>query len=284
MCYPKPGPRCSGHTRTNFQKAKEALVAAEKDLTDKQSNLKVAKSAEARAALQASTSAYKAAQTAVATASQKYDESKTKRAAAMDAYRTAKKEYFTSPEGINRLRTLGKNDAADQFQARRDSQLNAYKEREAGKVDTASSKPVEAAVVIPPAEEYQRPIHRAPTAEEGNAPIHDLSELYGDDYLESPHYYTGHPDPEMIRQLRAAVGNPDAKLTIYRALPKKHTYINDGDWVALSRSYAQTHLDSISDGTQDEWHIVSYEAPASALWSEGNDLAEWGYNGKPLTA
>lgn len=145
MCYEKPGPRCSGHTRTNFQKAKEALAAAEKDLAEKQANLKVAKSLEARIALHDSTAALKAAQTKLADATKKYEVSKANRAEAMDTYREAKKEYFTSPEGIkkNRGASVNPNLTEEQRaaaarlahggQVARDKQIEAYKIAQAEK-------------------------------------------------------------------------------------------------------------------------------------------------------
>lgn len=139
MCYEKPGPRCSGHTRTNFVKAQRVLVAAEKDLSEKQAAVKVAKSLEARIALHDSTSALKAAQTKLADATKKYEASKANRAEAMDAYRVAKKEYFTSPEGINKNRAASVNPSlteeqraaaarmAHGGQVARDKQIEAYK-------------------------------------------------------------------------------------------------------------------------------------------------------------
>ena len=104
MCYEKPGPRCSGHTRTNFIKAKEALVAAEKDLAEKQANRRAAKTDEAYAALKESRAVWEQAKAALADATEKYEASKEKRDEAMAVYHLSKKEYFTSPEGIEKNR------------------------------------------------------------------------------------------------------------------------------------------------------------------------------------
>jgi len=38
-------------------------------------------------------------------------------------------------------------------------------------------------------------------------------------------------DLETISVMKAAAGNPDAEVTIYRAVPKGVTDINEGDWV-----------------------------------------------------
>ena len=59
-------------------------------------------------------------------------------------------------------------------------------------------------------------------------------------------------------------------------LPKGQTHINGGDWVALSEGYAKYHLETSLD---ENHHIIKTEVPASSLWSEGNDLSEWGYDG-----
>jgi hypothetical protein len=104
MCLEKPGPRCSGHTRTNFQKATAALKEANADLAQKKQEFEAAQSAEAKSALEASEKAHAVAVAELNTATAKYEESKAKRAVAMEAYREAKDEYNASPEGIKKNR------------------------------------------------------------------------------------------------------------------------------------------------------------------------------------
>lgn len=143
MCYEKPGPRCSGHTRTKYQETKMELALAEKDLAEKKTALDGAKSAKAKAELQTSQNLVSAARNAHAIATKNYDASKAYRATAMEAHREAKKEYLTSPEGIQKLRDAGKDAEADRFQKRRDGQLKAYK------AVKGAEKTVEAKLPIP---------------------------------------------------------------------------------------------------------------------------------------
>lgn len=107
MCYEKPGPRCSGHTRTNFRAATAKLQEATQDLQEKKTVLRETRTEEARAEVRASVEAHKEALAQVADATDKYKVSRENRAVAMDAWRTAKSEYDASPEGIekNRLRS-----------------------------------------------------------------------------------------------------------------------------------------------------------------------------------
>lgn len=116
MCYSKPGPRCSGHTRTNFRKATENLRAAAADLKEKHQALETAQDAEAKAALEASVKAHAAAEADLADAEEKYRVSKEQRAEAMKAWREAKSEYDASPAGIkrNRIRSADTSLTAEQ--------------------------------------------------------------------------------------------------------------------------------------------------------------------------
>lgn len=144
MCYEKPGPRCSGHTRTNFRKATETLRAATEDLKQKQEALKVAQSAEAKAALEASVKKHEDAKAELAEATKKYAVSKKQRAVAMEAWHEAKKEYFASPEGIrkNRSRSADPTLTAEQRATakedamegalRREEQKEAYTKKKEG--------------------------------------------------------------------------------------------------------------------------------------------------------
>lgn len=139
MCLEFPGPRCSGHTRTNFRKAKENLVAANEDLKQKQAALETARTAEAQAELHASEKAHAVAVAELNTATAKYDESKAKRAVAMEAYRKAKDEYNASPEGIkkNRQRAVNKNLTEEQREDARKAAIEGNAKRNKQKEDYA---------------------------------------------------------------------------------------------------------------------------------------------------
>jgi len=89
-------------------------------------------------------------------------------------------------------------------------------------------------------------------------------------------HYTGFKQPgyidETITQLRAARNNPDAEMTIYRATPGDT--INDGDWITLSKAYADEHNRSQLGG---KGNVLSQKVPAKDIQFAGDDLMEWGY-------
>jgi hypothetical protein len=96
------------------------------------------------------------------------------------------------------------------------------------------------------------------------------------DILDHPEWYTGYMQMvrEFWRTLLRAQGSPNAKLTIYRALPGEYDTFNNGDWVTLSRKYAEQHA-----WGEDGWHIIEATVPAKNVWFAGDDLVEWGYWG-----
>jgi 8-oxo-dGTP pyrophosphatase MutT (NUDIX family) len=133
-------------------------------------------------------------------------------------------------------------------------------------------------------EEDYRMQHQAPDAE-GGAPAHDLTGngTFPADVYTHPHYYdTYHPDYNSVHStLRAAQGNPEKKIRIYRALPAEHAGkgFNTGDWVSTSKEYARDHGRHHEDPKHD-WPVISTSVPAKHIHTEG-DLMEWGYNGPP---
>lgn len=90
-------------------------------------------------------------------------------------------------------------------------------------------------------------------------------------------YRTGMPksDKESLDVLRSLTGDPNQKVTIYRAAPENVTEFNDGNWVSLSPSYAATHVMSRFDGKA---HVISAEVPVSSLWTDGNSMNEIGFD------
>ena len=68
---------------------------------------------------------------------------------------------------------------------------------------------------------------------------------------------------------RVTRGNPDASVTIYRAVPEGVSSIGPGDWIALDRKYAEMHLRNPSD------RIISREVTAKDIsWARTSD-DEW---------
>lgn len=119
-------------------------------------------------------------------------------------------------------------------------------------------------------------------------PAHDLLATGGEwsvppDIMAHPERYTGFPAnlrsfwPTIVK----AQGNPNATITVYRALPPEFSAINDGDWVTPSLEYARTHL--ASNG-EPGWRIVAAKVPADSIRFAGDDLMEWGYFGDQAQA
>lgn len=74
---------------------------------------------------------------------------------------------------------------------------------------------------------------------------------------------------DVIRKIR---NNPNAKVTIYRATTGDS--INDGDWITLSKEYANTHKQSALKGSGN---IVEMVVRAKDIQWAGDDIREWGY-------
>lgn len=132
--------------------------------------------------------------------------------------------------------------------------------------------------------------HHQPPAE--GAPLHDLTNpahdsAMPDDVYTHPHFYDhgGQDyDHESRRVVKSAKGRPDATVPIYRAVPAGVQHINPGDWVAVSKKYAQQHAISSSDSDPD-MHVLEARVPAKHVRNGGNDIVEWGYGGtEPLQA
>jgi hypothetical protein len=94
----------------------------------------------------------------------------------------------------------------------------------------------------------------------------------GDDY--------GQANQESYKAILAARDNPDAKVTIYRAVPNDPsiTTINEGDFVTLSPTYAELHGASGYGRSGDEpGKILSQEVSVKDIYWDGNDVNEFGY-------
>lgn len=112
---------------------------------------------------------------------------------------------------------------------------------------------------------------------------HDLTEDGGegqwlpDDVYTNPNFYSGADRTvlkETMDQLERVKGDPDAKVTIYRWAPEGEK-IQAGNWVSLSKAYAEQHGASNSGGKAGS--VVSMEVPAKDVRFAGDDLAEFGW-------
>jgi hypothetical protein len=125
--------------------------------------------------------------------------------------------------------------------------------------------------------------HRPPMADSG-APLHDLTgdgQIYPDDVYSSNgsrYYGTGYDalDKQAFRIANMAKGNPDYDVMIFRAVPKDiNADIRPGDWVTISRGYAQEHGESRFDG---DYKIISKMVKAKDIYTNGDSILEWGYD------
>lgn len=77
---------------------------------------------------------------------------------------------------------------------------------------------------------------------------------------------------ESVSVLRKIRGKPNAEITIYRATPGNK--INRGDWVTLSKAYAEQHNESQFDGKAN---ILEMKVKAKDVQFAGDDVNEFGY-------
>lgn len=124
-----------------------------------------------------------------------------------------------------------------------------------------------------------RGAHDAPSREFGSA-MHDLTGTYPEDVYSSNgsrYYGTGNKraDSESFAAIHRTRGKPDAKVTMYRAVPRGVKRINPGDWVTPSLTYAMEHGEGPLSG---EYDIASAEARAGDLWNNGDSINEWGWD------
>jgi len=130
--------------------------------------------------------------------------------------------------------------------------------------------------------------HSAPDPDYG-APLHDLTgggQMYpADVYSEKAAQYYGsgnrRADLEAFNLAKRVRGNPDAEVTMYRAVPKNAdiSAINAGDWVTLSKDYAKTHGESVLG---NDYKILSQKVKAKDLWTNADSIQEFGYQPQGL--
>jgi hypothetical protein len=107
--------------------------------------------------------------------------------------------------------------------------------------------------------------------------FHEADKAYPDIY-EHPEYYKTYEDSndaESMHSINKARGNPDAKIRMFRAVPKHVVQINPGDWVTTSRSYAKQHM-----AGEKDWHVVEGVVKAHELFHTGDSIHEQGYDGE----
>lgn len=129
--------------------------------------------------------------------------------------------------------------------------------------------------------------HTAPKKSTETVSIDRMDELYPRDFYEKwdKAYSSWNKwiDLEVMNILRKIKQNPDADVTIYRAVPKWKWYtdISEWDWVALSKGYAKIHWESNLWGN---YEILSKKVKAKDIYSDANSIQEYWYDPpKPKT-
>jgi len=132
-------------------------------------------------------------------------------------------------------------------------------------------------------EEY-RGQHKAPNrTDEISASLDALGDVYPSNIYSSKalqYYRTGddYMDRQSIDILQGLADDPDAKVTIHRAIPvDANKEINAGDWVTVNYDYAEMHGESVLNG---DYVIVSEEVPASDVFTNADSIHEQGYDPK----
>lgn len=128
--------------------------------------------------------------------------------------------------------------------------------------------------------------HQPRSPDMGAARLDDMTgggEVFPDDiYSANGLRYYGNPNNKFDREsyeiIQKARGNPDMEITIYRAVPKGVKDINSGDFVTPSKTYAEDHA-SYGYGPmgKDSGDVISKKVKVKDIYSEGNDLNEFGY-------
>jgi len=123
--------------------------------------------------------------------------------------------------------------------------------------------------------------HRPVTIEGGASTLDNLIPSFGEDiYGKNALQYFGTGSPNLDRQalsvFQQVKGNPNATVTVYRAVPKnvEQQSLNSGDWVTISKDYAKQHGESTLGGN---YKLVEQQVPASSLTTNADSILEQGY-------
>ena len=127
-----------------------------------------------------------------------------------------------------------------------------------------------------------RMMHVAPNSKDGySARLDDLTPMYGDDiYSPDAEYYFGTGesyDGAAIAAIQNAHNNPDALVTVYRAIPSsvQDYVLRNGDWVTSVEDYAREHGERTLEGA---YRIIRETVPARYLYGNGDSIFEFGYD------
>jgi predicted GNAT family acetyltransferase len=150
-------------------------------------------------------------------------------------------------------------------------------------MDYTLSSPTASTMYWQPLKENYMGSHRPPGKHYG-APLYDLTKIYPDDVYENIfQYMSDHSQRDAAIKVLRYRNKPEGMVEIYRAVPRGVATINPGDWVAMTKGYAQLHARHPNDPDQD-MDVISAEVRAENLYNDGNSMEEWGYWGERVEA
>ena len=124
--------------------------------------------------------------------------------------------------------------------------------------------------------------HKAPNSQDESAhSIDKLDKVYGSDiYSPQAVYYYGEGrkyDQKAVEVIQKAHNKPNDMIKIYRAVPTniKDTRVRNGDWVAVTKEYADEYGYRWLDG---DYKIIENTVLAKHLFNNGDSIQEFGYD------
>ena len=168
-----------------------------------------------------------------------------------DNFKGTKEEYreYLSKEREKRLA---------EYQKEKETRLNEFKNKTGEKEDYRMA---------------HRPTETGITAD--NLTNQNVESPIPKDIYEHPEYYSSGNKTwinETIEQLNKVKNNPNGEVIIYRATTGDK--INSGDWITLSKKYAEKHNESQLDG---KGKVLEMKVKATDIQFAGDVLEEWGY-------
>lgn len=200
------------------------------------------------------------------------------------------------PEAAFVAAAEGKNVNVPEFAQAPEAGDAIIKQRKAEAIKTEEIKPTEEELQVTEKQEESvqnepdhgyKGQHQAPLSDNDVAsPAHNvtLNGTFPDNFYtdNQAHKKYGAINDEIINRktmeiLKSIKDNPEANITIYRAVPKKfeNAGINRGDWATINRDYAELHGKSQLKG---DYVILEKPVKAKELFNDGDSIHEWGYD------
>lgn len=95
-------------------------------------------------------------------------------------------------------------------------------------------------------------------------------------YYSDVRLYDGKHVAEILNQIQ---GNPNMLVRIYRGAPSDGI-LNTGDWVSLSKKYAEQYAENGAYSDNPNSRVYGYLVKASDLSYDGDSIYEFGYWGE----